>query len=130
MAQKLLVFAIILLVAGCSPSTAPATTAPPADEKAAIAALGQVNQAQKDFFRRSRRYALEFDDLIAEHLLASQPAAQGYEIRMKPSADAVHYTITAVPAADAPGARHLFTDETGVIRAEQGKSATAASPPV
>jgi Tfp pilus assembly protein PilE len=130
MTHKLLLFATIILLFGCASSPAPDTAAAASDEKAAIAALGQINQAQKDFFRRSRRYALTYEDLIEEHLMAGQPSAQGYDIQMKPTADAIHYAITATPAQTSSTARHLFTDETGVIRGEQGKSATSASPPV
>jgi hypothetical protein len=130
MAHRLLIFATIMLLSGCSSSPDSATTTAAApDEKAAIAALGQINRAQKDFFRRSRRYALTYEDLIAEKLLAAQPTAPGYDIQMKPSPDASRYTITAAPQAS-PTARYLFMDETGVVRGEPGKTATAASPPV
>ena len=128
MMHKILLIAIVLLLAGCGEQSSPSTPAQPPDEKAAIAALGQINQAQKDFIRRNRRYALGYDDLIADHLLQAQPAAQGYRIDMKPSPDGIHYTISAAPADASSQARHLFTDETGIIRGEQGKDATAGSP--
>jgi hypothetical protein len=89
-----------------------------------------VNQAQEDFIRRTRRYAQRYDELIAEHLLDAEPtrAATGYDFLLLPSPDAVHYTVTATPAA--AGGRHFFTDETGVIRTETGKPAGAASPEI
>jgi len=41
------------------------------------------------------------------------------------------YTLTADPIDfDNPGIRHFFTDETGVIRFEFGKQATAKSPEI
>jgi len=41
------------------------------------------------------------------------------------------YTLTADPIDfDNPGMRHFFTDETGVIRFEFGKQATAKSPEI
>jgi hypothetical protein len=119
---------ISLAVSGlisCSESNTPAT-AKPADEAAAIAALKNINQAQSDFIRRTRRYAQTTAELITDHLLSAEPAAEGYDILMLPSPDAVRYTATATPRT--PEARHFFTNQTGVIRAESGKPATAESP--
>ena len=134
MMHKALTLALVLFFSGCGgeSSQPTVTTSPPkaADEHAAIAALGEINKAQKDYFRRYRRYALGFEELVAEHLLKEEPTASGYQIRMKPSPDASRYTISAAPA-DAPAAgRHLFTDQTGVIHAEQGRDATADSPAI
>ena len=134
MMPKVLMLALALFLSACGqqPSQPPAA-APPAkaaDEHAAIAALGEINQAQKDYFRRYRRYALAYEELVAEHLLKEEPAASGYEIRMKPSADASRYTISAAPAEASPAGRNLFTDQTGVIHAERGRDATADSPAI
>jgi hypothetical protein len=115
------------LLVSCSsgkPAAPEAVKAP--DEAAAIAALKEINVAQADFIRRTRRYAQLTDELIADHLLRAQPAAEGYTILMLPSADAVSYTITATPRT--PDGRYFFTDKSGVIRAETGKAATAESP--
>jgi Tfp pilus assembly protein PilE len=130
MMHKILGLALVILLAGCGERSSPSTTAPPPDEKAAIAALSQINQAQKDFIRRNRRYALGYEDLISDHLLQAEPTAQGYRIEMKPSPDASRYTISATPTNASATARHLFTDETGVIRVEQSKDATATSPAI
>ena len=78
---------------------------------------------------RNRRYALEYDELISQFFLNEEPtvAKTGYQIRLRPAPDAGSYTITATPADTASPARRFFTDQTGVIRAEAGRDATAAS---
>jgi hypothetical protein len=114
---------------GCSPAPGPAP--PPAkapDESAAIEAIRQVTEAQTNFIRRTRRYAQTFDELIMERLLNAEPkkADTGYDFLLLPSPDAVSYTVTATPSA--AGARYFFADQTGVLRAENDKPATSASP--
>jgi len=118
---------LILLVLSCT-SEPPAPPRDPKDlEHAAIANLGEINRAQADFLRRTRRYAQSFNELIAERLMQAEPPEDsGYKFSLYPSPDAVSYTLTATPLA--PGARHFFTDQTGIIRAEQNKPATAGSP--
>ena len=118
---------ITLLLSCTSEAPKPQDTKPP-DESAAIAALKDINRAQADFIRRTRRYAQRTEELIADHLLTAEPSAEGYALSMLPSADAVSYTARATPAQ--PAARHFFTDQTGVIRAENGKPATAESPEI
>jgi len=115
------------LLAACSvkPATPDGASRAP-DEAAALVALKDINSAQADFIRRTRRYAQTTNELIVDRLLSGEPRAEGYTIQMLPSADAVRYTVTAAPQA--PNARHFFTDETGTIRAETGKPATANSP--
>jgi hypothetical protein len=127
MMPKLAAVALALFLFGCAQPQAPPAKA---DEGAAVTALGQINQAQKDYFRRYRRYALAYEELVAEHLLSAEPMASGYDIRMKPSADASRYVLTAGPTDASSSARHLFSDQTGVIRSEQGKDATAESPAI
>ncbi|HET9218836.1 MAG TPA: hypothetical protein VFR18_17765 [Terriglobia bacterium] len=117
-----------LLLASCStadqdPAGVPAK---PGDEQAALKALNDINRAQADFIRRTRRYAQTTQELIADRLLTTEPEAEGYRIRMVPSPDAVSYTAEATPAESA--GRHFFTDKTGIIRVETGKPATATSP--
>ena len=119
---------IAALLVSCSSETPKPPNAKPPDESAAIAALKDLNRAQADFIRRTRRYAQRTEELIADHLLTAEPSAAGYTLSMFPSADAVSYTARATPAQ--PAARHFFTDQTGVIRAENGKPATAESPEI
>jgi hypothetical protein len=118
---------LLALLFACSPDS-PAPAIKPPDEAAAIATLKEVNQAQENFIRRTRRYAFSFEELVAEHLLAAEPkeADIGYDFDLRPSADAVSYTLTAKPVS--AGARHFFTDNTKVLRAEKDKPATATSP--
>jgi hypothetical protein len=72
---------------------------------------------------------------LIDDVLASGEKS-GYSIRYKPidtlrngKFDA--FTINADPIApERPKQPHFFTDQTGVIRVETGRPATAASPPV
>jgi hypothetical protein len=142
--MKTLVLAIIglTLLAACASqpdeSPTPSTEAIPTDsttrpdEQQAIAALAKINEAQASYFMRNRRYALAYDELITAFFLKAEPTASesGYEITLRPSADASHYTVIAKPVSGVPTTRHFFTDETGVIRAEAGKDATSGSPAV
>ena len=134
----------VLALAGCAggsstPQQQPQTQAPapvPApkapDEDAAITAMTAVNAAQKVYLARNRRYALSYEELMQSLFLKEEPTPEktGYEINLRPSADATRYTIVAVPATPSPGVRHFFSDQTGDIRAEQGKEANAQSPTV
>src|SRR5262249_39367723 len=105
----LLITSVLLIACSSEPSQPPAAPAAP-DESAAIAALKDLNRAQSDFIRRTRRYAQTADELIAQHLLTAKPTAAGYDLQMFPSADAVRYTIQVTPAN--ANARHFFTDQT------------------
>jgi hypothetical protein len=125
-----LILAACLLLAACAQEPAPfqksvepqstASAATPPDENAATNVVKQIVQAQKDYFQRNRRYALDYDELIAAHFLAEQPSAAktGYEIGMRPSADASRYTISATPLAPSPAAHHFSADQTGEIRTD------------
>jgi len=126
----LLVLPLIALVLWCcseSPAPAPVKKS---DEKAALDAIKQINQAQADYIRRTRRYAQSFNELVTEHLMQAEPDEEtiGYKFALYPSPDAVSYSLKATPSS--PGARHFFTDQSGRIRAEADKPATAESPAV
>jgi len=100
------------------------------DENAALTMLRKITEAQSTYFKLNRRYALTYDELVDAHLLGSEPSAgqTGYEFKLRPAADAQTYRISVVPAD--PGsttARQFFTDQTGVIRGEVGKEASAGS---
>jgi hypothetical protein len=131
---------IAALLMGCGGGDAAKTETPsdpapppskPPDERAALEALATANEAQGLYFKRNRRYALTFDELVESRFLKSEPTAAetGYSFRLRPAADTQTYTMTASPVAAASNARYLFTDQTGVIRAEVDKDATAESPP-
>lgn len=102
------------------------------DENAALDAIAKINEAQSNYFKRNHRYALTLDELIEGRLLNSEPttAQTGYEFKLRPAADAQTYKLSAAPAASSPTARHFFTDESGVVHAEDGKDATAGSPKI
>lgn len=129
--RRLALFLPLLLCWACGPATSKVDTVATApDEAAAITTLKQVNQAQQDFIRQNRRYALTYDELIQSHLLDKNPAALaiGYDIQMRPSADAESYTLTAAPLTTPEAVRHFFTDQTGILRGEMGKPAGLESP--
>jgi hypothetical protein len=123
-----LLLPVVLFILSCS-SEKPASATKPPDETAAIAALKEINRAQSDFIRRTRRYAQSFDELTADRLLASVPSTDstGYQFSLLPSPDAVSYVLKATPAGSG---RHFFTDQSGIIRSESDKPATAESPAV
>jgi hypothetical protein len=113
-----------------SPSSA-AARAP--DENAALDSIRKIVDAQSTHFKLNRRYALTFDELVEARLLNGEPSSAqiGYEFKLRPAADAQTYRLSIVPADSAAAtARSFFTDQTGVVRAEAGKEATADSPPV
>jgi len=135
--KRLLPIVIALVLAGCTGSpektAATPTTAPvPADDAAAVRVLRQVNTAQAAYLKRNRRYALSYDELVQAHLIDADPAksAAGYEINLRPSADAESYTMAAIPLTPAANTKFFYTDKSGVIRVEQGKEANASSPPL
>jgi hypothetical protein len=103
-----------------------------ADESAALDAIAKINDAQANYFRRNRRYALTFDELVDAHLINSAPAAaqSGYDFNLRPSADAQTYKLSVSPTAPSPTVRHFLTDESGAIHAETGRDATPDSPKI
>src|SRR5262245_40495809 len=111
-----------------SNSTTAGAKAP--DENAALETLRKINQGQSTYFKLNRRYAIGYDELVAAHLLDSEPTAAqtGYDFKLRPAADAQTYKISVVPGAGSTAVRYFYTDQTGVIRAESGKDASADSP--
>lgn len=131
-ARITVVIALAVVITACSNGGGPEEpSTPKSDEAAAAGSFAAINQAQQDFIRRTRRYALTFTELIEAKLLNQRPSkeALGYEVTLRPSADAVSYTVIATPLSPSPSARHLFTDNSGIIRAQENQPATADSPP-
>ena len=137
----LIVFAFVL-VAGCGDVPAPQSQEAPAsqapapqkapDENAALAAIADINKAQQDFFARYRRYALTYEELIDAFFLKQEPtvASTGYDVRLRPAADAASYTIRATPVMPSATVKHFFSNQTCEIHGEQGKDADAQSPKI
>jgi hypothetical protein len=133
----LLILGILLAACGAdnsanktsTDSSAQATKMP--DENAALDALRKTNEAQALHFKINRRYALTYEELLESRLLNAAPstADTGYDFRLRPAADAQTYRVFAAPSGNAPN-RHFFMDQTGIIRAETGKEATAESPEI
>jgi hypothetical protein len=130
-----IVRAVCLLLAGllalsCAETSPTAPAAKPPDEAAAIAALKEINEAQTNYIRRHRRYAQTPAELVADYLLTAEPNEDeiGYDFLILLSPDGVSYRVRVTPTT--PTARHLFTDQTGIVRAEAGKPATLDSPEI
>ena len=133
---------LVLVLTGCSNDaptmktdvkTPPTATSKPPDENAALDALRKINDAQSTYFKVNRRFALAFDELVEARLLRSEPSAAetGYDYKLRPAADAQTFKLSVIPAGtSSTAARYLFMDQTGVIRAESEKEATADSPAV
>ena len=134
-----------MTLAGCGGNTPPTQTggntavaagqvsnAKAPDENAALDAIAKINEAQSTYFKRYRRYALTFDELLEAHLLKSEPTAAqtGYDFNLRPAADAQTYKLSVTPAAPSPTPRHFFTDQSNAVHAESGKDATPDSPKI
>jgi hypothetical protein len=129
-----------LAATGCSssptmqtstPAGSAASNAKAPNENAALDATRKTAEAQATYFKINRRYALTFDELIEAHFLNAEPTAAqtGYDFKLRPAADAQTYKLSVVPAdANASSARRFFLDQSGVLRSETGKEATADSP--
>lgn len=140
--KSVLTIFTVMILAGCGGQPTvqreTAATQPPAapqkapDESAALAAISEVNAAQKIYIARYRRYALTYEELIEVLFLKEEPTVQktGYDIKLRPAADAASYTVLGIPSAPSPAARHFFSDQTGTIRAEEGKDANVQSPTI
>ena len=138
--RSLLVALVLLALAGCGSAPPPEPQqqqqpAPPPkapDENAALSAITRINDGQKDYHGVNRRYALTFEELMEGHFLRVEPtiANTGYDVKLRPAADAASYVVLGIPSPPSPAIRYFFSDQTGVIRAEQGKDANAQSPPV
>ncbi len=110
-------------------TTVKETKAP--DEKAALEIMAKTNEAQSIHFKKNRRYALTFEELVETRLLNAEPSSQaGYEFKLRPAADAQTYSLVATPTSAVTTARYFFSDQSGEIHSEQGKEATASSPAV
>jgi hypothetical protein len=131
---------LVLVLTGCSNDTPTRKTvvqtrptSKPPDENAALDALRKINDAQSTYFKVNRRFALTFDELVEARLLRSEPsgAETGYDFKLRPAADAQTFKLFVIPTdANSTAATYLFMDQSGVIRAQIGKEATADSPAV
>jgi hypothetical protein len=142
--RPLVAFFVAMVLTGCGEQPAstqkaevrvrslPATSQRAPDEIAAVAAISDVNAAQKTYFARNRRYALTYEELTGALFLKEEPTVEktGYDIKLRPAADAATYTVLGIPSPPTSPARHYFSDQTGIIRAEEGKDANAQSPAI
>jgi hypothetical protein len=138
---------VVLILAACGEQTTPvgnsggnaaapvaqaAANVKAADEAAALDAISKINDAQSNYFKRNRRYALTLDELGDARLIKVIPTSSqtGYDFTLRPAADAQTYTMSANPVNVPSSARHFFTDQSGAVRAKNGKDATADSPKI
>jgi hypothetical protein len=130
---------IVLILAACGGKTTPgANTQEVAnvkvvDETAVLDSISKINEAQANYFKRNRRYALTLDELVDARLLKDIPTTSqtGYDFTLRPAADAQTYSMSVNPVnSSSSAARHFFTDQSGAVRAENGKDATADSPKI
>jgi hypothetical protein len=133
-------FLLAVTLTACGNNTSPtnqtdaaaASTKAP-DASAALDAVRKTSEAQATYFKINRRFALTYDELIEARLLNGEPTAAqtGYDFKLRPTADAQTYKLVVVPSdPTATSAQYFFTDQSGAIRAETGKEATADSPEV
>jgi len=101
-------------------------------DEAAVAAIRNVNQAQSDYRKRFRRYAIDYPELIESLMMRTEPLKDKtcYDLTLRPAANAGSYTLLAEPVNPSSTKRFFFSDQTGLIRAETGKPASAQSPKV
>lgn len=138
--KRVVTILILVLMCGCAPESAEpddsaaagsgTTEAIEANEDGALLAVREIAEAQALFFATNRRYALTVDELTSALLLEDDPSLRGtgYTIRMRSTAAADGYRVTAEPSQAATDKRSFFSDASGVIRSEVGQSAGAESP--
>ena len=101
-----------------------------AQSGSAIQSLRTITTAENLYDRRFRIYA-SLVDLAPEGTLAPDLASGtkgGYDFALVLSPDAKRFTITASPQLTT--AAYFFTDNTAVIRFNDGAPADATSPPI
>jgi len=101
-----------------------------ASEGQGLQAVRDIGRAQASFMTLRRRYALTFGELVDALLLERDPSLEdsGYQLRMRTTASAEAYSLTAEPESESVLKRSFFADSTGTIRWALGQTATSDSP--
>jgi prepilin-type N-terminal cleavage/methylation domain-containing protein len=103
-----------------------------AQSGSAIQSLRTMTTAENIYERRFKVYAA-LVDLAPEGALTPDLAAgskSGYDFSLTLSVDSKRFTANADPQFDPAIAPHYFTDDTAVIRFNDGAVADATSPPI
>lgn len=126
----LLVIAVAALAVMAQTGSSPAT--PPArsqDETVSLGYLRTLVYAQKIYKKKYGQYASSLAALVhsgsfTKRMVATDRGAYTVQFHGKPSA----YSLALIPKQFAPERRAFYVDETGKIRVEEDKPATAESP--
>lgn len=98
----------------------------------AIQSMRTITTAEVLYERKFKKYAA-LDDLSPEGTLDTYLAGgfKGhYHFVITLAADELHYTVTATPLLDPSAMNYYFTDESTVIRVNDGAAADATSDPI
>ena len=133
MSRTVLLFSLLLSVAGCSSLPGLNTKQVQANEMATIRNLSAIANAQVYFYSTKNRYASQLSELGASgaDLIPADLAAgnkSGYRFQL--TGDAKAYKVTAVPVTPgATGRRTFYSDQTLAIRASEGPDPAGPSSP-
>jgi type IV pilus assembly protein PilA len=139
--ELLIVVAIILIIAAIAiPNLIRSKIA--ANEASAVASLRTLNTSAVSYSTTYQTYPTTLSQLgpattpsstaadLIDNVL-STGTKSGYKFALAAGTVAgTNYKINADPASTSTGQRHFFTDETLVIRADPGTTATATSTPI
>ena len=98
------------------------------DETVSLGYMRTVVNAQKNYKKKHNEYATSLAALVhsgsfTERMTSTDRGAYTVHFRGKPDA----YSLTLTPKEFAPDRRAFYVDETGKIRVEENKPATAES---
>jgi hypothetical protein len=97
-------------------------------EAMTIAIMREINAAQQQFLKLSKRYAGTIEELIDLKFLKTDPSEIPHtRFQLAVALDGTKYQLTAGPRTPEPDDRFFYSDQTGEIRSELGKPATEAS---
>ena len=117
-----------------APAYAPKFPGDPAHSNAEAAALGYmrtVAYSQNVYKKKHGAYATSLAALVGSHSFTRRMASTDrgdYTVKFKSTGK--EYSVTMVPKTFDAEHRSFYIDETGTIRGEDAKSATASSEPV
>lgn len=127
--------ALVLLIPGVAQSTyQPKFAGDPARSDQEFSALGYIRtvlRAQKEYKKKNNKYAKSLMDLVHTGSFTRRMANTDrgdYTVAFKPSKDG--FTLALTPKQFDAQHRAFYADETGAIRTEEDKPATADSPRV
>jgi hypothetical protein len=122
-----------LSFAQATPDYKPKFAGDPAHSDAEAAAMGYMRvvvNAQKNYsHKHAGQYATSLNALVGQGSFTRRmldPKRGDYSAKFKGTAK--EYSLWMTPSTVSPATRAFFVDESGVIRAEEDKQATADSP--